>query len=137
MSPVPVSPCPPPGSDVSATFGTSFFEIFGLEWERAHFLHPAFYESEDAWRAAGAPKEHVFGDSAYKAGTQGSPHFTFTSGYRVLDFLLNKAVIIAAPQPKPSLNGLMLQEVTWRAQWLAGTGGMTVTATCDEAGLQA
>ena len=75
--------------------------------------------------------------AAYKAGTQGSPHFTFTSGYRVLDFLLNKAVIIAAPQPKPSLNGIMLQEVTWRAQWLAGTGGMTVNATCDETVLQA
>jgi pimeloyl-ACP methyl ester carboxylesterase len=46
-----------------------FFEVGGKEWERALLLHPAYYESENAWRAAGAPKEHVFGDGKYKMGT--------------------------------------------------------------------
>ncbi|MBL0161078.1 MAG: hypothetical protein IPP47_28940 [Bryobacterales bacterium] len=46
-----------------------FFEISGIEWQRALLLQPAYFESEAAWRAAGAPKENVFGDGAYKMGT--------------------------------------------------------------------
>lgn len=46
-----------------------FFEIAGKEWDRALLLHSAYFESEDAWRAAGAPKEHVFGDGKYITGT--------------------------------------------------------------------
>ena len=47
-----------------------YFEIGGVEWERALLLHPAYFASEAAWRAAGAAKEHVFGDGAYKMGTK-------------------------------------------------------------------
>ncbi len=39
-----------------------FFEIGRIEWERALLLQPAYFESEEAWRAAGAPKESVFGN---------------------------------------------------------------------------
>lgn len=46
-----------------------FFEIAGIEWERALLLHPAYFPSESAWRAAGAPKEHVFGNGQYLFGT--------------------------------------------------------------------
>ncbi|MBL8216966.1 MAG: hypothetical protein JNK87_39975 [Bryobacterales bacterium] len=46
-----------------------FFEIAGIEWERALLLHPAYFVSESAWRAAGAPKEHVFGNGQYRMGT--------------------------------------------------------------------
>jgi hypothetical protein len=46
-----------------------YFEIAGTEWQRALLLHPAYFESEAAWRAAGAAKEHVFGDGAYRLGT--------------------------------------------------------------------
>lgn len=47
-----------------------FFEIAGIEWKRALDLQPVFFESETAWRNAGAPKESVFGDSAYQIGTR-------------------------------------------------------------------
>lgn len=47
-----------------------YFEIFGREWERALLIQPAYFESEDAWRKAGAPKEHVFGNSQYRMGTR-------------------------------------------------------------------
>ncbi len=47
-----------------------FFEIFDQEWVRAQLLQPVFFESEDAWRAAGAPPESVFADSAYQMGTK-------------------------------------------------------------------
>lgn len=46
-----------------------YFEVAGAEWERALLLHPAYFASESAWRAAGAPKEHVFGNGMYKIGT--------------------------------------------------------------------
>lgn len=41
---------------------TPFFEIGRVEWERALLLNPVYFESQDAWQAAGAPKESVFGD---------------------------------------------------------------------------
>lgn len=47
-----------------------FFEIANLEWKRALDLQPVYFESEAAWRKAGAPKESVFGDSAYQMGTR-------------------------------------------------------------------
>ena len=47
-----------------------FFEIFGLEWERAFLLKPAYFESENLWHKAGAPKETVFGNSQYRIGTR-------------------------------------------------------------------
>ena len=46
-----------------------FFEIAGIEWDRALLLEPAYFASENAWRAAGAPKETVFGDPQYRMGT--------------------------------------------------------------------
>jgi len=46
-----------------------FFEIFGAEWDRALRLKPVYFESEDAWQKAGAPKESVFGNSQYEMGT--------------------------------------------------------------------
>ncbi|MBL8228150.1 MAG: hypothetical protein JNL98_06720 [Bryobacterales bacterium] len=47
-----------------------FFEFFGLEWERALLIEPAYHESEDAWTRAGKPIEHVFGNGQYKLGTK-------------------------------------------------------------------
>lgn len=47
-----------------------FFEIFGREWERALLIQPTYFESEEAWRKAGAPKESVFGNSQYRMGTR-------------------------------------------------------------------
>jgi hypothetical protein len=46
-----------------------FFEIAGIEWERALLLRPPYFPSQAAWEAAGAPREHVFGDGAYRMGT--------------------------------------------------------------------
>ncbi len=53
-----------------ANHSRPFFEIFGLEWDRALLLQPVYFESERAWRAAGAPKESVFGDSQYQMDTR-------------------------------------------------------------------
>jgi len=47
-----------------------FFEIFGEEWDRALRLKPVYFESQDAWEKAGAPKESVFGNSQYEMGTR-------------------------------------------------------------------
>ncbi len=47
-----------------------FFEIAGIEWKRALDLQPVFFESETAWRKAGAPKESVFENSQYQMGTR-------------------------------------------------------------------
>ena len=47
-----------------------FFEIFGLAWDRALLLQPTYFKNERAWRAAGSPKECVFGDSKYRMGTR-------------------------------------------------------------------
>jgi hypothetical protein len=46
-----------------------FFEVFGTEWKRALALRPVYFESEPAWRKAGAPAESVFGNSQYRMGT--------------------------------------------------------------------
>ena len=69
-----------------------FFEIAGLEWERALLLEPAYFESEKAWRAAGAPKEHVFGDSHYRIGTRfHDMSFTLLRGSTIERFWDNSA----------------------------------------------
>lgn len=46
-----------------------FFEYFGLEWDRALLVKPAFFPSEKAWIAAGKTPEIVFSDPQYQAGT--------------------------------------------------------------------
>ena len=61
-----------------------FFEHFGLEWERAFLIQPAYYESQKAWEKAGSPVECVFGDPAYKMGTR----------YHDMDFRLPKGTTI-------------------------------------------
>ena len=47
-----------------------FFEYFGVEWERAQLIQPAYYASEEAWIAAGRPRETVFGNRQYRPGTR-------------------------------------------------------------------
>ncbi|MCL4794967.1 MAG: hypothetical protein KJZ84_10395 [Bryobacteraceae bacterium] len=47
-----------------------YFEIHGKEWDRALLIQPAWFETEAAWRAAGAPVENVFGDGKYEMGTR-------------------------------------------------------------------
>ena len=49
---------------------TPFFEYFGVEWQRAHLIQPAYFATEDAWKSAGAPKETVFGNRQYVPGTR-------------------------------------------------------------------
>jgi len=47
-----------------------FFEYFGLEWQHAQLIRPAYYATEEAWIAAGKPKETVFGNRQYTPGTR-------------------------------------------------------------------
>src|SRR5579862_2070122 len=47
-----------------------FFEYFGLEWQRAQLIQPAYYDTEEKWIAAGKPKETVFGNRQYEPGTR-------------------------------------------------------------------
>jgi hypothetical protein len=46
-----------------------FFEYFHQEWQRAQLIQPAYYATEEAWIAAGSPKETVFGNRQYQPGT--------------------------------------------------------------------
>jgi len=46
-----------------------FFEYFGLEWQRAQLIRPAYYATEEAWIAAGKPKETAFGNRQYRPGS--------------------------------------------------------------------
>lgn len=46
-----------------------FFEYSGVEWQRAQLIKPAYYATEEAWIAAGQPKETVFGNRQYTPGT--------------------------------------------------------------------
>ena len=43
-----------------------FFEYFGREWDRALLINECFYESQDAWEAAGRPVECVFADPKHQ-----------------------------------------------------------------------
>jgi hypothetical protein len=61
-----------------------FFEIAGTEYQRAIGIEPAWFPTEDAWRKAGAPKEHVFGNSMYRIGTQ----------FHNMDFQLPRGAVI-------------------------------------------
>ncbi|MBK9167179.1 MAG: hypothetical protein IPM24_06910 [Bryobacterales bacterium] len=61
-----------------------FFEIGGIEWERALLLHPRYFETEDAWRTAGAPIEYVFGNRQYEMGTR----------FHDMDFVLLRGMTI-------------------------------------------
>jgi len=47
-----------------------FFEIGRNEWGRALEVEPGYFKNQSAWEKAGAPKEHVFGDSQYQMGTR-------------------------------------------------------------------
>ncbi len=47
-----------------------FFEIFGVEWERAFLINECFYPSEEAWVDAGRPVECVFSDPKYVEGAR-------------------------------------------------------------------
>lgn len=47
-----------------------FFEFFGLEWERALLVEPAYHATERDWVKAGRPIEHVFGNGMYRMGTR-------------------------------------------------------------------
>lgn len=76
-----------------------FFEIAGIEWARALLLHPAYFASEAAWRAAGAPKEHVFGDGAYSMGTPyHDMSFTLAAGMTVTRYWDNSACKFYVPE---------------------------------------
>jgi hypothetical protein len=69
-----------------------YFETGGIEWERALLIQPAYFESEAAWRAAGAAKEHVFGDGAYRMGTAlHDMAFTLKRGMTIERFWDNSA----------------------------------------------
>jgi hypothetical protein len=69
-----------------------YFEIAGTEWERALLLHPAYFATESAWRAAGAPKEHVFGNGMHKIGTPlHDMNFTLKRGMTIERYWDNSA----------------------------------------------
>ena len=47
-----------------------FFEHFGREWDRAFLINECFYESEEAWVAAGRPVECVFANPQHDPATR-------------------------------------------------------------------
>jgi len=61
-----------------------FFEYFGIEWERAFLIKPAFFVSEKEWRNAGSPVECVFANPMYRMRTR----------YHDMDFQLPKGMTI-------------------------------------------
>jgi hypothetical protein len=61
-----------------------FFEYFGKEWEKTLNLRPVFFKDQQAWEAAGAPLESVFGDSHYQMGTR----------FHDMEFRLPKGAVI-------------------------------------------
>jgi hypothetical protein len=69
-----------------------FFEIFGLEWDRALLLNPGWFDTEQQWRGAGAPKEYVFGNTQYQMGTRfHDMDFTLWKGTTIERFWDNSA----------------------------------------------
>lgn len=69
-----------------------FFEIFGLEWDRALLLKPAFFPSEKSWIEAGKSPEIVFSDPQYEAKTQfHDMNFEVPPGFSVERFWDNSA----------------------------------------------
>lgn len=78
-----------------------FFEIHGKEWDRALLVQPAWFESEAAWRAAGAPAENVFGDGKYEMGTKfHEMGFTVKRGMTVTRYWDNSARKFYVPAGK-------------------------------------
>lgn len=77
--------------------------------------------------------------TAFQAGTllTSKPSLTFSTGTYGLVITFNKAKIVAAPQPTPSLKGIMLQEVTYEAQWDTTLGGCTIAITGAQNGAAA
>lgn len=64
-----------------------YFEIQGREWDRALLVQPAWFASEAAWRAAGAPVENVFGNGRYQMGTKfHEMSFTLKRGMSITRF---------------------------------------------------
>src|ERR1019366_5296417 len=75
-----------------------FFEIAGTEWDRALQLHPAYFESEEAWRTAKAPAEHVFGNGSYRMGTPlHDMSFTLRRGMMIERYWDNSARKVYVP----------------------------------------
>ena len=69
-----------------------FFEIHGIEWERALLIQPGYFESEKAYRDAGGPIETVFGDGAYTMGTvHHDMSFTLKRGMTITRYWDNSA----------------------------------------------
>ena len=78
-----------------------FFEIWGIEWERALLIQPGYFASEAAYRAAGSPTETVFGDGAYKMGTPyHAMGFTMKRGMTVTRYWDNSARKFFVPAGK-------------------------------------
>ncbi|MBL8290209.1 MAG: hypothetical protein JNN08_00160 [Bryobacterales bacterium] len=78
-----------------------YFEIHGREWDRALLIQPAWFDTEAAWRAAGAPVENVFGNGQYKMGTVfHEMGFTFKRGMTVTRFWDNSARKFYVPAGK-------------------------------------
>jgi hypothetical protein len=61
-----------------------WFEIGGIEYERALAVQPKWFDTQEAWQKAGAAKENVFGDSHHKMGTR----------FHDMDFRLPKGATI-------------------------------------------
>lgn len=78
-----------------------FFEIWGVEWERALLLNPGWFDTEQQWQAAGAPKETVFGNSQYRMGTRfHDMDFTMWKGTTIERFWNNSARMFYKPAGK-------------------------------------
>lgn len=66
------------------------------------------------------------------------PIITFASGTKNFGITFNAASIIAQPQPRPALKGIMLIETTYKALWSGPTdGGVTLTMTSAQNGAAA
>lgn len=78
-----------------------YFEIHGKEWDRALLVQPAWFDTEAAWRAAGAPVENVFGNGQYRMGTKfHEMTFTLKRGMTITRFWDNSARKFYVPAGK-------------------------------------
>lgn len=77
---------------------------------------------------------------AFKAGTiiTGNPTLLFSSGSKQFQIMFNYAKIVEAPQPRPGLSGIMLQDITYECLWdPTGIGGCTITMVTAQNGAAA